>query len=87
MSAQVARAARALAISSELQKPSGPIRAESPRIPSGGIDAVAAKASTAMRVHGARLELDENETTVEVGFNGFSSARGMKRSISGEDRG
>ncbi len=39
-----------------------------------------------MRVHGVRLELDEKETSVEVGFNGFASARGMKRNISGEDR-
>lgn len=81
--------ARALAISSALAaqlKMSAPIRSESPRIPSGGIDDVAAKASTVMHVHGAKLELDENETRVEAGFSGFASARGMKRSISGEDR-
>jgi len=83
------QAARALAISNAVAAQSmypAPIRAESPRIPSGGIDAVAAKASTSMRVHVARLELDENETSVEVGFNGFASARGMKRSVSGESR-
>ena len=91
-SSATAQSARALAISSALAaqhaRPSAPIRSESPRIPSGGVDAVAAKATTTLREHGARLELDENsDCGVEVaGFNGFSSARGMKRNISGEDR-
>lgn len=64
-----------------------PSRPESPRIPDGGIDAVAAKATTNMKHYGAKLQLDEEVTMVNspgVGFDGFSSARGMKRTISND---
>ena len=62
-----------------------PPRAGSPRIPDGGIDAVAAKATGNMKHYGAKLQLDEEVTMVNTpggGFDGFSSARGMKRVIS-----
>lgn len=64
-------------------------RSESPRIPGGGIDAVAAKATTNMKVYGAKLQLDEEMTLVDSPgnvYNGFASARGMKRVVSGDDR-
>lgn len=66
-----------------------PQRPESPRIPDGGIDAVAAKATTNMKHYGGKLQLDEEVTMVNSpgnGFDGFSSARGMKRTISNDIR-
>jgi DNA repair and recombination protein RAD52 len=50
-----------------------PIRAESPRIPSGGIDAVATRASTNFVVAATKLELE----AVQAEYDGFASARGM----------
>lgn len=78
-----------------------PRRPESPRIPDGGIDAVALKAgsSSNMRHYSAKLQLDEEITLVNTpgngngtgagkgaAFDGFSSARGMKRTISNDIR-
>lgn len=79
------------------------VRSESPRIPDGGVDAVALKAgsSTNMKHYSAKLQLDEDITLVNtpgngngggggkgngLGFDGFSSARGMKRTISNDVR-
>ncbi|OCF35315.1 hypothetical protein I317_07438 [Kwoniella heveanensis CBS 569] len=59
-----------------------PIRAESPHIPSGGIDAVAAKAMNKARAEGHNLRLNEsgyNEQGENVVYGGFASARGIKR--------
>ncbi|WVF72386.1 hypothetical protein IAT40_007201 [Kwoniella sp. CBS 6097] len=59
-----------------------PIRAESPRIPSGGIDDVAAKAINKARAEGHHLRLNENgynEQGENVVYGGFASARGVKR--------
>jgi hypothetical protein len=69
-----------------------PIRAESPRIPTGGIDLVASRARDSSNLRAAAVKLDlENDTPVVAAaaggnFGGFASARGMKRSIS-EDQG
>lgn len=86
-----ATSARALAIQSAMAMESNqpPGRPESPRIPGGGIDAVAARATTNMKAYGVKLQLDEEVTMVDSpgnGFDGFSSARGMKRSISTDQR-
>lgn len=74
-----------------MQSIESPSRPESPRIPNGGIDAVAAKATTNMKHYSAKLQLDEEVTMVDSpggggGFDGFSSARGMKRVISNDFR-
>lgn len=74
--------ARAQAISSAMGK-NFP-RSGSPVIPSGGIDAVAARAATSYSARAAALGLSE-EISRESPV-GFSSARGMKRSISTEER-
>ncbi|WWD15720.1 hypothetical protein CI109_100142 [Kwoniella shandongensis] len=77
-----AASARAQAIASALNAAAAPIRSESPRIPSGGVDFVAAKATTKLRAEGVQLKLDENGTSEEgvpVTLSGFSSARGVKR--------
>ncbi|OXG22631.1 DNA repair and recombination protein RAD52 [Cryptococcus neoformans Tu401-1] len=52
-----------------------------PRIPSGGVDFVAKRATTKLMAEGARLGLEENCDTDPVadGFQGFASARGLKR--------
>ncbi|KIR96157.1 DNA repair and recombination protein RAD52 [Cryptococcus deuterogattii 2001/935-1] len=54
---------------------------QSPRIPSGGIDFVAKRATTKLMVEGARLGLEENcdIDPVADGFQGFASAKGLKR--------
>lgn len=54
---------------------------QSPRIPSGGVDFVAKRATTKLMAEGARLGLEENCDTDPVadGFQGFASARGLKR--------
>ncbi|WVR04984.1 hypothetical protein IAU60_001996 [Kwoniella sp. DSM 27419] len=84
-----AAAARRLAIASAFNDPTppaggfSPIRAESPRIPSGGIDDVAARATTRLRAEGVGLRLDENGVSdggQSITLGGFASARGMKRS-------
>ncbi|KAL7422156.1 DNA repair protein rad52 [Cryptotrichosporon argae] len=75
-----AASARAAAISSALSASAAPIRAESPRIPSGNVDALADAANARLRAEGMEQVADENG-----GFGGFASARGLKRS-SGEDR-
>jgi hypothetical protein len=93
---QAAKTARALAIANAMASHaavhSPPIRNESPRIPSGGIDAVAAKVQTVLHAEAIRLTLDENvdvgsevEDGSVCGFNGFASARGMKRTMSTEE--
>lgn len=58
-----------------------PPRSESPRIPSGGVDAVAARATYQYEARAAALGL-EDEVAVENKAV-FQSARGMKRAISG----
>ena len=64
-----------------------PPRPESPRIPSGGVDAVAAKASTNLRTHGMALDIESPITKgTAAAFNGFGSARTLKRSISGDEQ-
>lgn len=73
-------------------------RAGSPRIPSGGIDAVAARATESMRNNGERTDLLHpaplappeadavpDDGAAPVAFGGFASARGMKRSISNNE--
>ncbi|ADV20615.1 DNA strand annealing protein, putative [Cryptococcus gattii WM276] len=54
---------------------------KSPRIPSGGVDFVAKRATTKLMVEGARLGLEENcdIDPVADGFQGFASAKGLKR--------
>ncbi|KAK8870001.1 hypothetical protein IAR55_000571 [Kwoniella newhampshirensis] len=77
-----AASARRQAIASALNTAESPIRSESPRIPSGGVDFVAAKATTKLRAEGVQLKLDENGTNedgIPVTLGGFASARGIKR--------
>jgi hypothetical protein len=86
-----AQSARALAIQSALRNGdgAGPIRSVSPQIPAGGVDAVAARATVHMKTYGQKLELEDAVKQVEnspAAGLGFTSARGMKRSIS-EDQG
>lgn len=72
-----------------------PPRSESPRIPAGGVDAVAAKAASArnFRANAMRLDLDAALSTDGspgdggMLMSGFASARGIKRVISGGDSG
>ena len=88
--ANMGQSARALAISSAfaaaqvstttLRTPPG--RSESPRIPNGGVEAVATKASGNMHQQAIALGLEEGRPTDD--YRGFSSARGMKRIISRE---
>ena len=87
---EAAKLRRAQAIRDSLKQAGPiPIRCESPTIPSGGVDAVAARTKAAFQAEAVRLELDENVSMSVVGngagFNGFQSARGMKRVISGGD--
>jgi hypothetical protein len=58
-----------------------PTRDQSPRIPSGGIDAVAVRAQTNIHVHGANLEIESTEQieVTSVKHGAFQSARGVKR--------
>ncbi|KAL1411177.1 DNA repair protein rad52 [Vanrija albida] len=49
----------------------------SPRIPSGGIDGVASRASVNLRTHGQNLEIENTDTAARYG--NFASARGVKR--------
>lgn len=69
---------------------SGPIRSVSPQIPAGGVDAVAARATVHMKTYSAKLELEDAMKQVENSpggaLGGFASARGMKRSISEDQR-
>ena len=58
---------------------SGPIRAESPSIPQGGIDTAAARAAAQYRAQAAKLELDVPGAEMGMSIQGFSSARGIKR--------
>lgn len=53
-----------------------PIRAESPRIPSGGVESAAQRATSVYRAQAAKYDLEEAGQTAAVGF---SSARGIKR--------
>ncbi|WVQ78161.1 hypothetical protein IAT38_000242 [Cryptococcus sp. DSM 104549] len=80
-----ASSARAQAIASALNA-GKQARPESPRIPTGGIDAVAQRASNKLLAEGARLGLDENRTEegMDMSFGGFTSARGMKRAGDGD---
>ena len=86
-----AQSARALAIQSALRNGdgAGPIRSVSPQIPAGGVDAVAARATVHMKTYGQKLELEDAVKQVEnspAAGLGFTSARGMKRSISEDQR-
>jgi hypothetical protein len=86
-----AQSARALAIQSALRNGdgAGPIRSVSPQIPAGGVDAVAARATVHMKTYGQKLELEDAVKQVEnspAAGHGFTSARGMKRSISEDQR-
>jgi len=58
-----------------------PIRAQSPRIPSGGVEAVAVRAQSNLRAHGANLEIEASEQVdvKAVKYGQFTSARGVKR--------
>lgn len=59
-----------------------PPRSESPKIPSGGVDAVVARAAHRVPARAAELDLQH-----EVGGENkvsFQSARGFKRNISGD---
>ncbi|WOO81491.1 DNA repair and recombination protein rad22 [Vanrija pseudolonga] len=48
-----------------------------PRIPSGGVDGVATRASVNLRTHGQNLEIENTDTPGRYGA--FASARGVKR--------
>ncbi|WVW83409.1 hypothetical protein I302_105428 [Kwoniella bestiolae CBS 10118] len=89
-----AASARRLAMASAMNttgtSSSPPIRAESPKIPSGGIDNVAARATTKLRNDGVNLRLNENglnEDEENVTMGGFASARGIKRNGIGNEEG
>lgn len=75
-----ASAARAQALGA--MSTSGPPRSESPRIPSGGIDAVAARATH--RIPAAATELDLEQEYGSENKVAFQSARGYKRGSSGD---
>lgn len=62
-----------------------PRRSESPRIPDGGIDAVASRASTHYRSAASKLELEAHVPN-GTEFSGFGSARGIKRHYHGEEQ-
>ena len=89
------QSARALAISSALNAPPvanpaavatksafsrPPPRAESPQIPSGGVDVLAARATRDMHTRAVEMEVDVSDGA----YGGFASARGVKR---GSDEG
>ncbi|WWC69695.1 uncharacterized protein I206_103638 [Kwoniella pini CBS 10737] len=80
--ASARRQAMAQALNAAKISPSPPIRAESPKIPAGGIDTVAARAFNKLKSDGVDLRLDENGVSDEgekVTMSGFTSARGVKR--------
>ncbi|WRT66896.1 uncharacterized protein IL334_003860 [Kwoniella shivajii] len=67
---------------------SPPTRAESPKIPSGGIDTVAARATIKLKSEGINLKLEESgysDNGENVTLGGFASARGVKR-LGDQDR-
>ncbi|ORY25756.1 hypothetical protein BCR39DRAFT_560930 [Naematelia encephala] len=78
---RTAQSARAAAI--RAAQNAAPIRAQSPRIPAGGIDTVAARAAIHYKEAAIKLELHENAEPTS--FTGFSSARGMKRGMADAD--
>ncbi|WWC85234.1 uncharacterized protein L201_000095 [Kwoniella dendrophila CBS 6074] len=91
--AAAAALARRQAITSALNSvntsSSPPIRAGSPKIPSGGIDTVAARANNKLRNDGVSLKLNTNGINDEgenVVMGGFASARGIKRNVENERR-
>ncbi|ORX39675.1 hypothetical protein BD324DRAFT_614563 [Kockovaella imperatae] len=86
------KSARALAISSALAAQGvrpplpGPPRAESPRIPSGGVASLSARTTGQMTARAAALGLEGNEGIPTGDYQGFGSARGFKRTRSIEER-
>ncbi|WVN88994.1 uncharacterized protein L203_104210 [Cryptococcus depauperatus CBS 7841] len=77
---------RAQAIASALHIARGSASPQPTRIPSGGIDAAAQRASRQLITEGVRLGLDENhDVDPNLSLGGFSSARGVKRQ-QGENR-
>lgn len=61
-------------------------RPESPKIPDGGIDRVAVRASVNYHSAASKLELEAHLPS-GPGFGGFASARGVKRHHEEEQRG
>ncbi|ODO03521.1 hypothetical protein L198_02369 [Cryptococcus wingfieldii CBS 7118] len=61
---------------------------ESPRIPSGGVDHAALRATSRLATEGARLGFDENDEAVaaDLALGGFASAKGLKRAPPGAER-
>lgn len=72
--AESAAAARRKAILAELG--GGASAPTSPRLPSGGVQGVAIRATANLVTHGSNLDIDN---TASDQYAGFSSARGVKR--------